>query len=113
MTPLRNLTVLAEDQWLPRERAHQDRARPFTEGYLRRRSAGKLHPVEDFLFSYYTQKPGQLLRWHPGAGVVLTEHYAMFPAAAVSGWYFAHPQAQYFAVGKDRKSTRLNSSHVF
>ncbi len=24
----------------------------------------------------------------------------MFPAAAVSGWYFAHPQAQYFAVGK-------------
>ena len=30
----------------------------------------------------------------------LTEHYAMFPAAAVSGWYFAHPQAQYFAVGK-------------
>jgi len=24
----------------------------------------------------------------------------MFPTAAVSGWYFAHPQAQYFAVGK-------------
>jgi 5-methyltetrahydrofolate--homocysteine methyltransferase len=38
-------------------------------------------------------KPGQ-------SGVFLTEHYAMFPAAAVSGWYFAHPQAQYFAVGK-------------
>ncbi|MEB5244524.1 methionine synthase [Pseudomonas aeruginosa] len=34
------------------------------------------------------------------SGVSLTEHYAMFPAAAVSGWYFAHPQAQYFAVGK-------------
>ncbi|WP_178113433.1 methionine synthase [Pseudomonas xionganensis] len=34
------------------------------------------------------------------SGVFLTEHYAMFPAAAVSGWYFAHPQAQYFAVGK-------------
>ena len=34
------------------------------------------------------------------SGVTLTEHYAMFPAAAVSGWYFAHPQAQYFAVGK-------------
>ena len=32
--------------------------------------------------------------------VTLTEHYAMFPTAAVSGWYFAHPQAQYFAVGK-------------
>ncbi|HBX55863.1 MAG TPA: methionine synthase, partial [Pseudomonas sp.] len=34
------------------------------------------------------------------SGVFLTEHYAMFPAASVSGWYFAHPQAQYFAVGK-------------
>ncbi|MFL9813027.1 methionine synthase [Stutzerimonas sp. VN223-3] len=32
--------------------------------------------------------------------VTLTEHYAMLPTAAVSGWYFAHPQAQYFAVGK-------------
>lgn len=29
------------------------------------------HPVEDFLFTYYTQKPGQLYRWHPGPGVVL------------------------------------------
>ena len=38
---------------------------------------------------------------HAGrSGVFLTEHYAMFPTAAVSGWYFAHPQAQYFAVGK-------------
>ncbi|HDS1744842.1 MULTISPECIES: methionine synthase [Pseudomonas] len=34
------------------------------------------------------------------SGVFLTEHFAMFPAAAVSGWYFAHPKAQYFAVGK-------------
>ncbi|MEH6388307.1 methionine synthase [Pseudomonas profundi] len=34
------------------------------------------------------------------SGVTLTEHFAMFPTAAVSGWYFAHPKAQYFAVGK-------------
>ncbi|MGE6792890.1 methionine synthase [Pseudomonas guineae] len=34
------------------------------------------------------------------SAVFLTEHYAMFPAASVSGWYFAHPQAKYFAVGK-------------
>ena len=32
--------------------------------------------------------------------VSLTEHFAMLPTAAVSGWYFAHPKAQYFAVGK-------------
>ncbi|HNN45232.1 MAG TPA: vitamin B12 dependent-methionine synthase activation domain-containing protein, partial [Azospira sp.] len=34
------------------------------------------------------------------AGMGLTEAYAMTPAAAVSGWYFAHPEAQYFAVQK-------------
>ncbi|WP_372965128.1 methionine synthase [Marinobacter sp.] len=32
--------------------------------------------------------------------LVLTEHFAMFPTAAVSGWYFAHPESKYFAVGK-------------
>ncbi len=34
------------------------------------------------------------------AGMGLTESYAMTPAASVSGFYLAHPQAQYFAVGK-------------
>ncbi len=32
--------------------------------------------------------------------IELTESFAMFPTAAVSGWYLAHPQAQYFNVGK-------------
>ncbi len=33
-------------------------------------------------------------------GISLTEQLAMLPAASVSGWYFAHPQARYFGVGK-------------
>ena len=33
-------------------------------------------------------------------GIILTEQLAMAPAAAVSGWYFAHPEARYFGVGK-------------
>ncbi|SDK81680.1 methionine synthase (B12-dependent) [Franzmannia pantelleriensis] len=33
-------------------------------------------------------------------GLTLTESFAMWPAAAVSGWYFAHPQSKYFATGK-------------
>jgi 5-methyltetrahydrofolate--homocysteine methyltransferase len=33
-------------------------------------------------------------------GIGLTEHFAMTPAAAVSGMYFAHPEAKYFAVGR-------------
>jgi 5-methyltetrahydrofolate--homocysteine methyltransferase len=34
------------------------------------------------------------------AGMRLTENGAMLPAASVSGVYFAHPQARYFAVGR-------------
>ncbi len=37
------------------------------------------------------------------AGITLTENYAMLPAAAVSGWYFSHPRAQYFGIGKIEK----------
>jgi 5-methyltetrahydrofolate--homocysteine methyltransferase len=33
-------------------------------------------------------------------GIRLTESFAMYPTAAVSGWYLAHPEAHYFAVGK-------------
>ena len=33
-------------------------------------------------------------------GVELTESFAMLPAASVSGWYFAHPEAHYFGVGR-------------
>jgi 5-methyltetrahydrofolate--homocysteine methyltransferase len=33
-------------------------------------------------------------------GIELTESFAMYPASAVSGWYFSHPESQYFNVGK-------------
>jgi 5-methyltetrahydrofolate--homocysteine methyltransferase len=36
-------------------------------------------------------------------GTILTESLAMYPAASVSGWYFAHPQSKYFGVGKIEK----------
>jgi len=42
----------------------------------------------------------QLLQPDERIGLSLTESYAMFPAAAVSGWYFSHPEARYFGVGK-------------
>jgi 5-methyltetrahydrofolate--homocysteine methyltransferase len=38
-----------------------------------------------------------------GIGVSLTESLAMMPAASVCGWYFAHPQSQYFTIGKINK----------
>ncbi len=42
----------------------------------------------------------QLLDVEAGIGLELTESFAMYPTAAVSGFYFAHPEARYFAVGK-------------
>ncbi len=42
----------------------------------------------------------QLLSVDENIGLALTESYAMWPGAAVSGWYFAHPDAKYFAVAK-------------
>jgi len=41
-----------------------------------------------------------LLQAEDGAGITLTESFAMLPTAAVSGFYFAHPDARYFGVGK-------------
>ena len=41
-----------------------------------------------------------LLKATANAGIAITENFAMLPTAAVSGWYFAHPQSQYFVVGK-------------
>ncbi|MDH3450613.1 MAG: B12-binding domain-containing protein, partial [Gammaproteobacteria bacterium] len=41
-----------------------------------------------------------LLGVEASTGISLTETLAMMPAASVSGWYFSHPQSQYFAVGK-------------
>lgn len=44
-----------------------------------------------------------LLNAEQETGITLTESYAMYPTAAVSGYYFAHPEGKYFAVGKISK----------
>jgi 5-methyltetrahydrofolate--homocysteine methyltransferase len=41
-----------------------------------------------------------LLKAEENAQIQLTENFAMYPAAAVSGFYFAHPKSQYFNLGK-------------
>jgi 5-methyltetrahydrofolate--homocysteine methyltransferase len=42
----------------------------------------------------------RLLDAERASGMRLTESCAMLPAASVSGWYFAHPEARYFGVGR-------------
>ena len=44
-----------------------------------------------------------LLQAEKNTGIILTENFAMHPAAAVSGFYFSHPESKYFGVGKIQK----------
>ena len=57
--------------WAAREAAHHRRVDAATAAHRARRGQGARHPIEDFLFSYYSTTPAQLRRWHPGAGVRL------------------------------------------
>ncbi|MEL7310556.1 MAG: methionine synthase [Pseudomonadota bacterium] len=50
------------------------------------------HTIKSTLFD--------LLEAEARTGVALTESFAMAPAASVSGWYFAHPESRYFALGQ-------------
>lgn len=60
-------------EWRGRELKHQLRADALTAAHLARRARHERHPVEDFLWTYYSVKPSELRRWHPGAAVALEE----------------------------------------
>ena len=51
-----------------------------------------------------------LMQVKESIGVELTESYAMWPAASVSGYYFAHPEAKYFGLGKIKEDQLLDYS---
>ncbi|MGA8114122.1 MAG: 3-methyladenine DNA glycosylase [Actinocatenispora sp.] len=63
--------MLTPEAWQERRAAHQRRVDGWTAGHRARHRTGRKHPVEDFLFTYYSHRPAQLRRWHPGAGAVL------------------------------------------
>lgn len=63
--------VLDEADWTEREHRHRTRVDGFLTPHLHRQERGQAHPVWDFLFTYYSLRPRQLRRWHPGFGVVL------------------------------------------
>ncbi len=65
------LTHLGEPEWRDRQRRHGDRVAPWVAPRRERRSAGRTHPVDDFLFDYYPYSIGRLTAWHPGHGTVL------------------------------------------
>lgn len=74
-------TILPLSEWRALEGSHAARVDAATAAHRSRRAGGRAHPVEDFLFRYYSHTPAQLRRWHPGPGVVL-EGGASEPRAA-------------------------------
>jgi hypothetical protein len=71
--PATGPVVLDVPTWTARQEAHQARVDAWVQPHLARRAAGGSHPVEDFLFTYYQQRPAALRRWHPGFGVGLQQ----------------------------------------
>ncbi|MEO3924641.1 3-methyladenine DNA glycosylase [Micromonosporaceae bacterium B7E4] len=70
---LARTVVLDAADWHARRAAHERRVDEWLVPHLARRGSGSRHPVQDFLFTYYSHRPAQLRRWHPGAGVVLRD----------------------------------------
>ncbi len=67
------MKVLPAVDWRPLADAHAARVDDFVDPHLARRADQVKHPVHDFLFTYYSQRPAQLRRWHPGFGFGLAD----------------------------------------
>ncbi len=64
-------TMLDAATWRSRAAEHGERVDGLVSEHLARRGAQVKHPVHDFLFTYYSYRPAQLRRWHPGFGTEL------------------------------------------
>jgi hypothetical protein len=76
--------ILAERQWRARRAAHESIVDGLLAGHLDRARRQEKHPVEDFLFTYYSHRPARLRRWHPGAGTALAGDASEY--AGLSGY---------------------------
>jgi hypothetical protein len=87
-------TVLTRAEWQARAAAHEERVDTWVQPHLERRRRGDAHPVHDFLFTYYSQRPAGLRRWHPGYGVALLDagEYAGLKGYSGSGAASVSPE---------------------
>jgi hypothetical protein len=81
------VTRLDEATWRALQAAHEQRVDAWTGPVLERSQRREKHPVEDFLFTYYSHRAGRLRRWSPGPGVVLEgrepdQHWVAVPGGA-------------------------------
>ena len=89
--------VVRKDYWGYAEEENHDNEQLIKEAYQGIRPAPGYPACPD-----HTEKAKlfDLLKATENTSISLTESFAMYPASAVSGWYFSHPEAQYFNVGK-------------
>ena len=95
-------------EWSARAAAHRARAERWTVPARDRRAAGKPHPVDDFLFTYYRFSYAKIEEWHPPfgtaleAGGPLPNHLSKEPYRVENGRIFADP-----ALLSDKERARL------
>ncbi len=89
--------LVRKEAWAYSQKEALSNSELIKEGYLGIRPAPGYPACPD-----HTEKQGlfSLIEATRHTQVRLTESFAMFPTAAVSGYYFSHPDAKYFAVGK-------------
>ncbi len=63
--------VVAEVAWTVAQAAHEVQVDELSSGRRARAATGGKHPVDDFLWTYYSYRPARLRRWHPGLDVGL------------------------------------------
>lgn len=82
--------TMTRAEWQPLADAHAAQVDAWSNG--RRTRRGLRHPIDDFLWDYYSFRPAHLRRWHPGAGIALldADEHAQWPHyTSVDGATFA------------------------
>jgi len=105
------LERLPRTAWQERAAAHAARADAFTAGRRERAPRGEKHPVEDFLYEYYSLTPALLRRWHPGVGVALAAEEEVPPHAAWR-WYRSEDDVVRLDVAAFLADRRRGVEHV-
>ena len=104
---VREVRQVVEQEWRSLERAHAARVDTLTAEHLTRRADARRHPVADFLFTYYSHRPAQLRRWHPGPGV------ALVGAVERSDWRFYRSEGAVAVLDVDQLLAARGSSVRF
>jgi hypothetical protein len=101
--------ILTRESWSARAAAHAERVDVWVQPHLARRRTGVKHPVHDFLFTYYSQRPAALRRWHPGWGVALEDapEYADRPGYSLT---FLPPKPD--IGGPERQGVFVSGEHL-